>query len=67
MSNLIGLPILTVTDEVENRAHGGGIINLVSEAGKIRFQVNMQAARRLGLKIGSQLLKLAKIVDGDEK
>jgi hypothetical protein len=67
LTNLSGLPILTITDERENFAQGGSLINLVSETGKIRFQVNLAAVRRSGLRISSQLLKLAEIIDGDEK
>ncbi len=65
LTNLSGLPILTITDEAENFTQGGSIINLVSETGKIRFQVNLREARRSGLKISSQLLKLAEIIDGN--
>ena len=52
------LPVLTVTDEVEGAANQG-IINLVTSGGKVRFQVDARKARRLGLKISSQLLQLA--------
>jgi YfiR/HmsC-like len=40
----------------------GGIINFVAEKKKIRFEVNLEAARRARLKIDSQLLRLAKRV-----
>lgn len=52
------LPVLTITDEVEDRG-SQGIINLVTSGGRVRFQVDMRQARRLGFKISSQLLKLA--------
>jgi hypothetical protein len=60
------LPVLTVTDEADNIAGLGENINLVMQDGRIRFQVNLAAARRSGLKISSQLLKLAIIVGPGE-
>jgi hypothetical protein len=58
LSAVRDLPILTVTDEVENLANKG-IINLVTSGGKVRFQIDARKARRLGFKISSQLLQLA--------
>jgi hypothetical protein len=37
----------------------GGIINLVIEEKKVRFEVNLAAARRAKLQIRSSLLRLA--------
>lgn len=37
----------------------GGIINLVEVQGRIRFQINQQAAREAGLVLSSRLLDLA--------
>jgi hypothetical protein len=48
---------------VDNFAKLGGIINLIVAEGKIRFEISLQNARRPGLKISSQLLKLAKTVE----
>lgn len=62
LSNFKGLPILTITDGLGNFVSLGGVINLVEEEGKLRFQVNLEAAGRARLSINSQLLKLAKIV-----
>jgi hypothetical protein len=53
--------ILTVGD-LEGFAAQGGIINFISERNKVRFEINLEAARRLGLTISSELLKLAKLV-----
>jgi hypothetical protein len=58
MNAVRDLPVLTVTDEVDSMANKG-IINLVTSGGKVRFQVDEGKARRLGLKISSQLLQLA--------
>lgn len=52
--------LLTVSD-VKGFAAAGGIIELFAEDGKIRFEINTRAAQRAGLRISSQLLKLARI------
>lgn len=50
-------PVLTVTDE----AHGGarGIVNLVLDAGRVRFSIDAAQADRSGVAISSKLLALA--------
>lgn len=55
---LAGKPVLTVSDE-EGASRNGVIIafQLVDES--VRFQINQDAATRAGLKISSQLLKVA--------
>jgi hypothetical protein len=52
---------LTVS-EIDGFAQQGGIINFISEHNKVRFEINPDAAHRLGLNISSELLKLAKVV-----
>jgi hypothetical protein len=42
----------------------GGIINFVKEDNRVRFEVNVTAAERAGLKISSRLLALARVVKG---
>ncbi|MHB8067776.1 MAG: YfiR family protein [Desulfobaccales bacterium] len=59
MAALKGLPVLTVTDEVDDFAKLGGMINLTRQEDKIRFHIDVNNAERSGLKISSQLLKLA--------
>lgn len=56
-----GLPILTIGD-VPGFAKRGGIINFTLEDNKVRFEVNVEAAKRADLTISSRLLTLAKIV-----
>jgi hypothetical protein len=56
-------PILTVSD-VDGFLEAGGMINLITVANKIRFEVNLDAVRRAGLTISAQLLKLAAAVKG---
>ncbi|MBM4264875.1 MAG: YfiR family protein [Deltaproteobacteria bacterium] len=52
---------LTVGEEMEF-AQAGGMINLLVEDRKIRFEVSLDVAEKAGLKISSRLLKLAKTV-----
>ena len=63
LGTLRNSPVLTVTDEVDNFAKLGGIINLIVAGDKIRFEISLNNARRAGLKISSQLLKLAITVE----
>jgi hypothetical protein len=58
------LPILTI-GESEGFAERGGMINFSQEGRKIRLQVNRHAAERSGLKVSSQVLKLAQLVAED--
>ena len=53
--------VLTV-GEVKGFLESGGIINFLMEEKKIRFEVNIVAARQAELKIRSKLLRLAKRV-----
>ena len=54
-------PVLTVGD-VAGFADRGGIVNFILRDRKIGFEINTSAADKAGLKISSQLLKLARIV-----
>jgi len=62
LSKLSSKPILTVS-EIDGFAGMGGDINFYLSSGKVRFEINPQAARQGGLKISSQLLALGKIVE----
>ena len=53
--------ILTVAD-MKDFLNKGGMICFVTENNKIRFSVNVKAAKKANLKIRSQLLRLAKTV-----
>ncbi len=59
--SLRGASVLTV-GETEGFAQGGGMINFTLEEDRVRFEINVDAARAAGLKISSRLLSLAKIV-----
>ncbi len=54
-------PILTVA-ETKNFCQSGGVINFRIVKGKVRFEINVDAAERSDLKISSKLLKLVKII-----
>jgi len=66
MANLGDAKIVTVS-EMDEFTQRGGIINFYIDGGKIRFEVNPDSAQRKGLKIGSQLLKRARIVGSDPR
>ncbi len=53
--------ILTVAD-MKGFSELGGIINFIKSGNKIKFKINVDAAKDAGLKISSKLLKLATIV-----
>jgi hypothetical protein len=56
-----GKSILTV-GETEMFTRQGGIINFITVDNKVRYEINLDAARRADLDISSKLLRLAKIV-----
>ena len=57
--------ILTIAD-TPGFLEKGGVINLVTEGRKVRFEINTAGARRARLTIRSQLLRLAKrVIDED--
>jgi len=53
--------VLTVGD-TEESARQGAIIGFFIERKKVRFAINIEAAKRAGIKISAKLLKLAKII-----
>lgn len=56
-------PILTISD-MDQFAWKGGIVGFVIRQNKVRFQINLNAARKSGLKISSKVLRLAEIIEG---
>jgi hypothetical protein len=62
LKSLEGTPVLTV-GEMSEFAERGGVIRFKLEQGRIRLEINAAAAERSRLRISSQLLKLARIVD----
>jgi len=61
LKGISGRPILTVGD-TQSFAKRGVMINFYIENNKIRFEINMEAAKLAGLKISSNLLKMGKII-----
>lgn len=53
-------PVLTI-GETDNFTAEGGIIRFYLEEKKVRFEVNLGAAERVGLRLSSKLLRLARI------
>jgi len=63
---LMGFPILMV-GEHPGFLEKAGHINFLLEDNKIRFEINLSAAKKNQMKIRAQLLKLAKRVVGEEE
>ncbi|MBT5050799.1 MAG: YfiR family protein [Rhodospirillaceae bacterium] len=66
ISQTTGKNVLTVSD-IPDFARSGGTIGLFQSEHRMRFAINVDAARRSGLRISSQLLKLGKIVSSEEQ
>ena len=62
LARLARQPILTVSD-ISDFAQVGGMIGLIEADQRIRFNINLNATRQANLKLSSQLLKLATIVE----
>lgn len=62
LSALAGHGVLTVSD-MDDFARQGGIIGFRMEQRKVRFDINPRQAARARLKISSQLLRLAQVVE----
>ena len=58
-------PTLTVS-EMDGFCQQGGMINYVIKYNKVRFEVNVEAAREAGLEISTQFLRLADIVESNQ-
>lgn len=61
MPELEGKDILTVSD-IDTFCQRGGIVGFVTENKKVRFRINVNAAKRADLQISSKLLELAEVV-----
>jgi hypothetical protein len=57
-SALQSTPVLSIT-ETEKTSRAKGIINLLVDNGKVRFEIDASQAEKNGLKISSKLLRLA--------
>jgi hypothetical protein len=63
MARAAALPILTVGD-YPTFLNEGGIVELKMVGGRVRFEVDVSTASRVGLRLSSQLLQLALNVRG---
>jgi hypothetical protein len=63
---LQGSPVLLV-GESEEFLEEGGMIGFLLEDNKVRFEVNLEATDKAGLKLSAKLLALAKTVKGAPK
>jgi hypothetical protein len=61
LKKLRNRPVLTVGDQ-QGFARSGVMINMVIVRKRVGFEINLPASQRAGLRISSQLLKLAKEV-----
>jgi hypothetical protein len=61
-----GLPVLTVSDAPQFATHGG-MIELFTENHRLRFVINVANVHKAGLRISSDLLKLAASVQREER
>jgi hypothetical protein len=58
-----GQPVLTVS-EANDFARAGGVVGFrVTSDGRVAFDVNVAEAERSGLKVSSQLLRVARVVE----
>ena len=55
-------PILTIADS-DGFASRGVMINFYFDDNRLRFEINQDAAKSVGIKVGSRVLKLARIVN----
>ena len=61
MAALGTAPVLTVAD-IPDFIKQGGMIQFVLDGDKVKFEINIASARRAGLKLSSDLLKVARMV-----
>ena len=66
LASVEGLPVLTIGETPEFLRWGGQIL-LVRDGTRIRFDINLQAARRHNIVLRSQLLRIARHVFDDRE
>lgn len=52
--------------DVSGFAHRGGVLEFSLDNGRVGFAINPDAARREGLAVSSKLMRLARVVDGNQ-
>ena len=53
-------PVFTISD-IEGFASSGGMVGFSSADGRVQFEINVAASKRVGLTIGAQLLQIASL------
>jgi len=53
-------PVLSISD-IEGFAAAGGMVGFSSADGRVQFEINVAASKRVGLTIGAQLLQIASL------
>lgn len=66
LNPLMHRPILTISD-IERFAEQGGIIQLADQNQRIGFRINLNSAKRVGLKIAAPLLYLSTVIQITEE
>jgi len=61
LASLGATPVLTVSD-IPDFAKRGGMIQFILDGNHVRFEINIAAARRSGLTLSSELLKIARAI-----
>lgn len=64
LGSINGQPVLTVS-QAPSFARGGGMVELYRDYDRLRFRINVEAARVAGLQLSARLLDLAQIVEGE--
>src|SRR5207245_5606370 len=62
LESLRGSSALTVGDTT-GFAQSGVAINLILEQDRVHFEISVQSAQKAGLKLGSKLLSVSKVVE----
>lgn len=58
-----GTPVMTVSDGPAEFTRSGGVLRLLVEENRVRFEVNLTAVHRQQLKMSAQVLKLARVYE----
>ncbi len=65
LATLASRPVLTVS-EMDGFCEQGGMVQMRRERNRVQLRVNREAAEKAGLRLSSQLLKVAEIVGGGD-
>lgn len=61
LKRLQGVSVLTVSD-IPEFASKGGMVGFAIDDGRVKIEINVEKAKKAGLKIGAKLLEVARIV-----